>query len=29
MPVHFREPSTNLGVGDAKGQPPHITGKDF
>jgi sulfur-oxidizing protein SoxB len=29
MPVHFREPSSNLGVGDAKGQPPHIVGKDF
>ena len=21
MPVHFREPSSNIGVGDAKGQP--------
>src|SRR5947207_3246339 len=29
VPVHFREPSTNLGVGEAKGQPPHITGKDL
>src|SRR5947209_18233077 len=29
MPVHFREPSTNLGVGEAKGLPPHITSKDF
>src|SRR5512140_771734 len=29
MPLYFREPSTNLGVGDAKGQPPHVTGKDF
>ncbi len=29
MPVHFREPSINLGVGDAYGQPPHVTGKDF
>jgi sulfur-oxidizing protein SoxB len=29
MPVHFREPSSNLGVGDAKGQPPHITAKDY
>ena len=29
VPVHFREPSSNLGVGDAKGQPPHITGKEF
>jgi sulfur-oxidizing protein SoxB len=29
VPVHFREPSSNLGVGDAKGQPPHITAKDY
>src|SRR5262245_48114860 len=29
MPVHFREPSINLGVGEAKGQPPHIAGKEF
>ncbi|TMJ01108.1 MAG: thiosulfohydrolase SoxB [Alphaproteobacteria bacterium] len=29
MPVHFREPSSNLGVGEARGLPPHITGKDF
>lgn len=29
MPVYFREPSINLGVGDAEGQPPHLTGKDF
>jgi sulfur-oxidizing protein SoxB len=29
LPVYFREPSVNLGVGEAKGQPPHITSKDF
>src|SRR5665647_2258942 len=29
MPVYFREPSTNLGVGAAHGQPPHLTGADF
>jgi len=29
MPVYFREPSINLGVGEAKGQPPHLTGADF
>lgn len=29
MPVYFREPSINLGVGEARGQPPHITGADF
>lgn len=27
LPVHFREPSVNLGVGDAKGQPPHLVGE--
>ena len=25
-PLHFREPSVNLGVGDARGRPPHIVG---
>ena len=29
MPVLFREPSINLGVGGARGQVPHITGRDF
>ncbi len=29
MPTYFREPSVNLGVGDATGQPPHVTGADF
>ena len=29
MPVYFREPSTNLGVAEARGQPPHLTGTDF
>ncbi|MEA2928570.1 MAG: S-sulfosulfanyl-L-cysteine sulfohydrolase, partial [Hyphomicrobiales bacterium] len=28
-PVYFREPSQNLGVGDARGAPPHLTGKAF
>ncbi|MEP7137988.1 MAG: thiosulfohydrolase SoxB [Caldimonas sp.] len=27
MPVWFREPSVNLGVGDAVGQPPHLVGE--
>jgi S-sulfosulfanyl-L-cysteine sulfohydrolase len=27
LPVLFREPSTNLGVGDAKGLVPHLTGR--
>lgn len=29
VPVYFREPSVNLGVGEVDGLPPHITGKDF
>ncbi len=29
VPVYFREPSVNLGVGKVKGLPPHLTGKDF
>src|SRR6476619_23176 len=29
MPVYFREPSVNLGAGDARGRPPPISGKDF
>ena len=28
-PIYFREPSINLGVGEAAGQPPHLTGRDF
>ena len=28
-PVYFREPSVNLGVGDNKGEVPHVTGADF
>jgi sulfur-oxidizing protein SoxB len=27
LPVHFREPSMNLGVGPAAGQPPHVVGE--
>ncbi|WP_298435298.1 thiosulfohydrolase SoxB [uncultured Jannaschia sp.] len=29
VPVWFREPEINLGVGEAEGQPPHLTGADF
>jgi S-sulfosulfanyl-L-cysteine sulfohydrolase len=29
VPVYFREPGINLGVGEVKGLVPHITGKDF
>ena len=28
-PVLFREPSVNIGVGDARGQVPHVTGQAF
>ena len=28
-PIWFREPSVNIGVGEAMGKPPHLTGKDF
>jgi len=27
LPCYFREPDTNLGVGAAAGQPPHLTGE--
>nr|WP_047574680.1 thiosulfohydrolase SoxB [Methylobacterium sp. ZNC0032] len=29
MPLHFREPSVNLGVGEVKGLPPHLTDAAF
>jgi S-sulfosulfanyl-L-cysteine sulfohydrolase len=29
LPVYFREPSQNLGVGDRRGDVPHLAGKDF
>ncbi|MBI3699874.1 MAG: thiosulfohydrolase SoxB [Afipia sp.] len=29
MPLYFREPSINLGVGEVKGQPPHLTDAEF
>ena len=29
VPVYYREPSINLGVGEMRGLPPHITGPDF
>ncbi len=29
MPVYFREPSLNLGVGEARERPPHLTGAAF
>ena len=29
LPVHFREPDTNLGVGPARGRAPHLVGQAF
>jgi S-sulfosulfanyl-L-cysteine sulfohydrolase len=29
MPVYLREPSVNVGAGEARGRPPHLTGKAF
>ena len=28
-PIYFREPSVNIGVGEVRGLPPHITGRDL
>ncbi len=28
-PIYFREPEINLGIGDARGQMPHVTGAVF
>lgn len=29
LPIYFREPSINIGVGEARNRPPHIVGKYF
>lgn len=29
VPVYFREPSVNLGIGNVAGLPPHVSGADF
>jgi sulfur-oxidizing protein SoxB len=29
LPTYFREPSVNIGVGDAAGRPPHLVGDAF
>lgn len=29
VPLYFREPSVNIGVGSNHGLPPHLTGQDF
>jgi sulfur-oxidizing protein SoxB len=29
LPIYYREPSINIGVGDMRGQPPHLVGTKF
>ena len=29
VPIHFREPSVNIGVGEARGLPPHLVGEQL
>src|ERR1700722_20537899 len=29
LPVYFREPSVNLGIGTMQGRPPHLVGSAF
>ncbi len=29
VPIYYREPDTNIGVGENEAQPPHLTGRDF
>ncbi len=29
LPVHFREPSLNIGIGSMAGRPPHLVGRAF
>jgi sulfur-oxidizing protein SoxB len=29
VPIHYREPATNIGVGENLAKPPHLTGRDF
>ena len=29
LPVYFREPNTNIGIGDASGRVPHVVGKNL
>ncbi len=29
MPIWFREPNINIGIGSMKGNPPHLVGKNF
>ncbi|HMM67428.1 MAG TPA: thiosulfohydrolase SoxB [Dokdonella sp.] len=29
LPIHYREPSYNIGVGASRGKPPHLVGKEM
>jgi sulfur-oxidizing protein SoxB len=29
LPIYFREPSINIGIGGAKGKPPHLVGENL
>ena len=29
VPIYFREPSINIGIGDARGKPPHLSGRQL
>ena len=29
LPTYFREPDTNIGVGEARGRPPHLVGEEL
>jgi sulfur-oxidizing protein SoxB len=29
QPIYFREPSVNIGLGDARGRPPHLVGESL
>jgi sulfur-oxidizing protein SoxB len=29
LPVHFREPNVNVGIGSMRGRPPHLVGEAF
>ncbi len=29
LPIHFREPSVNIGLGNARGRPPHLVGESL
>lgn len=29
LPIYYREPSVNLGIGSMQGKPPHLVGEPF